>query len=263
MIIYYGSNIYNIKPTSMSTISPTAKQHPLIIKGSMKSLYQEVIKCKMCPRLVDFREKIAKEKRKQYNDWVYWGKPIPGYGDPDAELLLVGLAPAAHGGNRTGRVFTGDKSAEFLIKCLYDVNIANQPNSDRLDDGLILQNAFMTPVLKCVPPNDKPTAQEIRNCSDYFSYEMEMLKKVKVILALGKIGFDQCLKYFRNEFDIKLKDYPFGHDRRYSLPNGKILWACYHPSPRNVYTRRLNHEMMVELLDKVNSYLYNYNDVKK
>ena len=121
----------------------------------------------------------------------------------------------------------------------------------------------MTPVLKCVPPQDKPTAEEIRNCSDYFSYEMEMLKKVKVILALGKIGFDQCLKYFRNEFDLKLKDYPFGHDRRYSLPNGKILWACYHPSPRNVNTRRLNHEMMMELLDKVNSYLYNYNDVKK
>ena len=108
----------------MSTITPTSKQHPLIIKGSMKSLYQEVIKCKMCPRLVDFREKIANEKRKQYNDWVYWGKPIPGYGDPNAELLLVGLAPAAHGGNRTGRVFTGDKSAEFLIKCLYDVKIA-------------------------------------------------------------------------------------------------------------------------------------------
>ena len=239
----------------MKTITPTAKQHPLIIDGPMKNLYQDVIKCKACPRLVDFREKIAKEKRKQFADWVYWGKPIPGYGDPKAELLLVGLAPAAHGGNRTGRVFTGDKSAEFLIKCLYKVKLTNQPNSDRLNDGLVLNNTFMTPVLKCVPPQDKPTAEEIRNCSDFFSYEMEMLKNVKVILALGKIGFDQCLKYFRNEFDIKLKDYPFGHDRRYLLPNGKTLWSCYHPSPRNVNTRRLNYDMMIELLNKVNRYL--------
>ena len=240
----------------MKNITPTSKQHPLLIHGPMKNLYQDVIRCKACPRLVDFREKIAKEKRKQYTDWVYWGKPIPGYGDPKAELLLVGLAPAAHGGNRTGRVFTGDKSAEFLIKCLYDVKIANQPNSDQLDDGLILNNAFMTPVLKCVPPQDKPTAQEINNCSKFFSYEMEILKNVKVILALGKIGFDQCLKYFRNEFNLKLKDYPFGHDRRYLLPNGKILWSCYHPSPRNVNTRRLKYNMMIELLYKVNRCLY-------
>ena len=239
----------------MKTITPNKNQHPLIADGPMRNLYLDVIKCKECPRLVDFRQKIAKEKRKQFNNWVYWGKPIPGYGDTDAELLLVGLAPAAHGGNRTGRVFTGDKSAEFLIKCLYDVGISNQPNSDQLDDGLILKNAFMTPVLKCVPPKDKPTAQEISNCSVFFSYEMKMLKNVKVILALGKIGFDQCLKYFRNEFDIKLKDYPFGHDRRYLLPNGKTLWSCYHPSPRNVNTRRLNHEMMIELLNKVNRYL--------
>ena len=222
---------------------------------SLGNLNKKIISCKKCKRLVSFREKIAKEKRKQYLNEKYWGKPITGFGDIKGEILLVGLAPAAHGGNRTGRVFTGDKSAEFLIKCLYDVAISNQPNSDQLDDGLILKNAFMTPVLKCVPPQDKPTAQEISNCSGFFSDEMKILKNIKVILALGKIAFDQSLKYFRNEFDIKLKNYPFGHDRRYLLPNGKTLWSCYHPSPRNVNTRRLNHEMMIELLNKVNRYL--------
>ena len=221
----------------------------------MAYLYRKVVSCEACPRIVDFRTKVASQKRKQFKDWTYWGKPIPGYGDSNGELLLVGLAPAAHGGNRTSRVFTGDKSADFLVRCLYLEGIANQPNSDRLDDGLILQNAFMTPVLKCVPPQDKPTAEEIRNCSDYFSYEMEMLKKVKVILALGKIGFDGCLKYFRRDFNLKLKDYPFGHNKKYVLPNGKILWGSYHPSPRNVNTGRINVEMMTSLLKNVKKVL--------
>ena len=180
----------------MSNLNPVPKHHPLIESGSMSSLYKEVITCKICPRLVDFRTKIANEKRKQFKDWSYWGKPIPGYGDPKASLLLVGLAPAAHGGNRTGRVFTGDKSADFLIKCLYLEGLSNQPNSDSLDDGLELNKTFMTAVLKCVPPKDKPKALELSNCSKYFSSEMSLLSNVQIILALGKIGFDGCLKYF-------------------------------------------------------------------
>ncbi len=200
---------------------------------------------------MDFRTKVAKEKRKQFRDWTYWGKPIPGYGDPKGELLLVGLAPAAHGGNRTARVFTGDKSADFLVNCLHAEGLSNQPNSDALDDGLELNNTFMTPVLKCVPPQDKPTAAELQNCAPFFRKEMELLTQVKVILALGKIGFDGCLKYFRHDFDLKMKDYPFGHDKRYVLPNGMILWGCYHPSPRNVNTGRMNFEMMTQLLRKI------------
>jgi uracil-DNA glycosylase family 4 len=200
---------------------------------------------------VDFRTKVAREKRKQFRDWTYWGKPIPGYGDPKGELLLVGLAPAAHGGNRTARVFTGDKSADFLVNCLHAEGLSNQPNSDALDDGLELNNTFMTPVLKCVPPQDKPTAAELQNCAPFFRKEMELLTQVKVILALGKIGFDGCLKYFRHDFDLKMKDYPFGHDKQYVLPNGMILWGCYHPSPRNVNTGRMNFKMMTELLRKI------------
>ncbi|HIA84367.1 MAG TPA: uracil-DNA glycosylase [Candidatus Marinimicrobia bacterium] len=219
--------------------------------GPLSSLYQSVITCDRCPRIVDFRTKVAKEKRKQFRDWTYWGKPIPGYGDPKGELLLVGLAPAAHGGNRTARVFTGDKSAEFLVNCLHAEGLSNQPNSDALDDGLELKNTFMTPVLKCVPPQDKPTAAELQNCAPFFRKEMELLTQVKVILALGKIGFDGCLKYFRHDFDLKMKDYPFGHDKQYVLPNGMILWGCYHPSPRNVNTGRMNFKMMTQLLRKI------------
>ena len=235
----------------MTNFNPRSKDHPLIKSGSMSSLYKEVVKCESCPRIVDFRKKVALEKRKQFMDWTYWGRPIPGYGDPKASLLLVGLAPAAHGGNRTARVFTGDKSADFLIKCLFKEGLANQPNSDSLNDGLKFNNIFMTTVLKCVPPKDKPTAEELRNCAPFFSAEMKLLKNVKVILALGKIGFDGCLKYFRQLFNLKMKDFPFGHDKKYILPNGIILWGCYHPSPRNVNTGRLNFEMMAILLQKI------------
>ncbi len=235
----------------MNNVHPKISDHPLINTGPLAKLYKQLVQCDYCPRIVEFRTKVALEKRKQYQEWTYWGKPIPGFGDVNASLLILGLAPAAHGGNRTGRVFTGDKSADFLIRCLHEVDIANQPNSDSLTDGLIMNDAFMTPVLKCVPPYDKPTAEELRLCSPYFNDEMRILSKIKVVLALGKIGFDGYLRYIKQNFDIILKDYPFGHDKNYTLPNGKILWACYHPSPRNVNTGRLNQNMMIDLLRKV------------
>ncbi|HIC39210.1 MAG TPA: uracil-DNA glycosylase [Candidatus Marinimicrobia bacterium] len=236
----------------MNSKHPTSEIHPLLQGNSeFTALYREVVSCNLCQRIVDFRTRIANEKRKQFIDWTYWGKGVPGYGDINGELLLVGLAPAAHGGNRTARVFTGDKSADFLIMCLYEAGLANQPNSDSLDDGLELFNTFMTPVLKCVPPQDKPTAEELKNCSSFFNREIELLKNVKVILALGKIGFDGCLKYYRQFYDFKMKDYPFGHDVSYILPNGIILKGSYHPSPRNVNTGRLNKEMMLKLLKEL------------
>jgi uracil-DNA glycosylase family 4 len=236
----------------MNSKHPTSEIHPLLQGNSeFTALYREVVSCNLCQRIVDFRTRIANEKRKQFIDWTYWGKGVPGYGDINGELLLVGLAPAAHGGNRTARVFTGDKSADFLIMCLHEAGLANQPNSDSLDDGLELFNTFMTPVLKCVPPQDKPTAEELKNCSSFFNREIELLKNVKVILALGKIGFDGCLKYYRQFYDFKMKDYPFGHDVSYILPNGIILKGSYHPSPRNVNTGRLNKEMMLKLLKEL------------
>lgn len=231
---------------------PTVKSHPLLEgNNAAAEFYREVVNCDRCPRIVEFRTHIAREKRKQYMDWTYWGKPVPGYGDLQAKLLLVGLAPAAHGGNRTARVFTGDKSADFLIKCLHDAGLANQPSSDAVNDGLVLNNTFMTPVLKCVPPQDKPSAEELRNCFPHFAREMTLLKNVVIILALGKIAFDGCLKFWRQKYDLKVKNHPFGHDRRYSMPDGTILWGCFHPSPRNVNTGRLTYVMMMDLLTKV------------
>ena len=173
---------------------------------SLVHLEKEVTACRKCDRLTVFREKIAKEKRKSYMDWDYWGKAVPGYGKPDAKLMILGLAPAAHGGNRTGRVFTGDKSADFLFKCLHHAGLANQPNSDHRNDGLEL-NGYITAAVKCVPPGDKPTAEEKENCEPYLAREFELLPDLKIVLGLGKIGFDSCLKFVRKTFPLKMKDF--------------------------------------------------------
>ena len=213
---------------------------------SLVHLEKEVTACRKCDRLTVFREKIAKEKRKSYMDWDYWGKAVPGYGNPDAKLMILGLAPAAHGGNRTGRVFTGDKSADFLFKCLHHAGLANQPNSDHRDDGLEL-NGYITAAVKCVPPGDKPTLVELKTCFNYFKQEIDLLNNVKIIVALGKIAFDACIKFYKGIYFLKNKDYVFGHSAKYELPDKKILIGCYHPSPRNVNTKRINLNKMVKL----------------
>ena len=218
--------------------------------NSLDILNKDIIKCKKCPRLVKFREKITTIKRKQFIDEIYWGKPITGFGDKNAQLLLVGLAPAAHGGNRTGRVFTGDKSAEFLFKCLYKSNLSNNSKSEYKNDGLKLFNAYLTVALKCVPPEDKPTPLELNTCFKFFNEEINLLKNIKVIIALGKIAFDACIKLYKIKYEIKSKDFIFSHGAKYKLPDNKLLIGCYHPSPRNVNTKRINSKKMVELLNK-------------
>jgi len=217
---------------------------------NLTELEKDILKCKKCDRLVTFREKIAKEKRRSYMDWDYWGKAVPGYGDSNARIMILGLAPAAHGGNRTGRVFTGDKSAEFLFRCLHHVGMANQPNSDHRDDGLEI-DGYITAAVKCVPPGDKPTAQEKEECKPFLTREFEILHDLKVVLGLGKIGFESCLKFVREAYPLKMKDYKFGHGVRYELPNSLILFGSFHPSPRNVNTGRLSFEMMVDFLEVV------------
>ena len=214
-------------------------------------LNNSIIKCKQCERLVKFREKIAKEKRKQYLDQIYWGKPITGYGDHQAKLLMIGLAPAAHGGNRTGRVFTGDKSADFLFKCLHKAGFSNQPTSIDINDGLKLNNLYLTTALKCVPPEDKPTSDELKTCFNFFKKEIQFLPKTNTIVTLGKIAFDACLNFYKQDYDIKRKDFVFKHAAEYLLPDNKILIGSYHPSPRNVNTGRIDVKKMVTLLKKV------------
>ena len=218
---------------------------------TLTKLNKSIIDCYQCDRLVHFREKIASEKRKQYLHEDYWGRPITGYGDEKAKLLMVGLAPAAHGGNRTGRVFTGDRSADFLFKCLFEAGFCNQPISINKNDGLVLKNLYLTTALKCVPPGDKPTSLELKTCFKFFNQEINLLKNTSTILALGKIAYDACINYYKQLYDIRNKDYIFSHGSKNKLPDNKVLIGSYHPSPRNVNTGRINKSKMVSLLKKV------------
>ncbi len=208
-----------------------------------QKLNKKIINCKKCKRLVAYRKKISSTKRKQYLHEEYWGKPITGFGDLKAKILIVGLAPAAHGGTRTGRVFTGDKSSDFLYKCLYSAKISNQSNSDNVNDGLKLNNTYITTALKCVPPGDKPEKNELHNCYNFFNEEINILKNCKIIIALGKVAFDTCVNFYKINFVINNK-FKFVHGKSYKLPDGKVLFGCYHPSPRNVNTKRINLKKM-------------------
>ena len=215
----------------------------------LNNLNKTIVKCKRCPRLVKFVNKISKKKRKQNINEVYWGKPVPGFGSLDSKLAIIGLAPAAHGGTRTGRAFTGDKSGDFLFKCLYEVGISNFPFSKNLNDNLELKSTYITNILKCVPPEDKPLSEEILNCSDFFDAEILSLKKLKVIVTLGKVAFDNCIKLYKQKFKIK-KKFIFKHGKTQLLPNGLIILSSYHPSPRNVNTKLISNKMMVSLFKK-------------
>ena len=214
-----------------------------------KKLNKTIIKCKKCPRLNNFIKKISTEKRKQNINEKYWGKPVTGFGDTQAKLMILGLAPAAHGGTRTGRAFTGDKSGDFLFKSLYAIKISNQSFSKKMNDGLKLNSAYITNILKCVPPGDKPLNKELINCSNYFMNELNNLKKLKVIVTLGKVAFDNCLKIYKKKFKINQK-LVFKHGKKYLLPDNKILIACYHPSPRNVNTKVITPAMINQLFRK-------------
>ena len=214
-----------------------------------KKLNKTIVNCKKCPRLTNFIKKISIEKRKQNINEKYWGKPVTGFGDIKAKLMIIGLAPAAHGGTRTGRAFTGDKSGDFLFKSLYSVKIANQNFSNNIKDGLILKSTYITNILKCVPPGDKPMNNELTSCSSYFVKELDYLKNLKVIVTLGKVAFDNCLKIYKKRFKIDQK-ISFKHNKKYLLPDGRILIACYHPSPRNVNTKVVTSSMINQLFRK-------------
>jgi len=218
-----------------------------------KKLNNSIIKCKKCPRLIRFSKKISTIKRKQNITEVYWGKPVTGFGDIKAKLMIIGLAPAAHGGTRTGRAFTGDKSGNFLFNCLYAVGISSLPTSTYKQDGLKLNSTYITNILKCVPPDDKPLISELTNCASFFDDEIKNLKDLKVIITLGKIAFDNCIKFYKRNFMINEK-LTFKHGVKYHLPDGKILIPSYHPSPRNVNTKLINTQKMIKLLRVAKKY---------
>jgi len=220
-------------------------------RAELTVLRQEVVACTRCPRLVEYRERIGREKRRAYLDWTYWAKPVPGFGDPNAHVLILGLAPGAHGSNRTGRPFTGDSSGNFMYPVLHGTGFANQPIAKHVDDGLKLTDAYITAAVRCAPPDNKPTPQEIANCSSFLDRELDALANVKVVVALGRIGFDAYLNYLRRKGVIKSKaEYVFGHGVVYKLPNGKTLLASYHPSNQNTNTGKLTEAMFTEIFRK-------------
>jgi uracil-DNA glycosylase family 4 len=216
----------------------------------LSQLNDEVISCARCPRLVAYRQKIAREKRRAFLNWDYWGKPVPGFGDFHARVLILGLAPGAHGSNRTGRPFTGDGSGNFMYPVLHRAGFASQPNATHRGDGLKLHGAYITAAVRCAPPANKPTPAEIANCAPFLDREIAGLKHLKVVVALGRIGFDAYLNYLkRNGMLERKRAYIFVHGARYSLPDGRILIASYHPSMQNTQTGKLTENMFQKIFD--------------
>lgn len=216
-------------------------------------LQEEIVSCKKCERLVNYLRSLAIHKPKRFRDWTYWAKPLPSFGDPEARVLIVGLAPAAHGGNRTGRMFTGDRSGEWLFQTLYQFGFANQPVSSQREDGLRLIDCYITATIHCAPPQNKPLPEEIENCRDYFLKELDLLRRVQIIVPLGQLAFTQTLK------SLKLKGYDvpsllFGHGKTYKISKGHsvlTLITTYHPSQQNTQTGRLTREMFQSVFEQV------------
>ena len=228
------------------------------LQRELKNLQKVVTQCDKCPRLVAYLKEVSKHKPKRFQDWDYWGKPLPSFGDPNAQVLIIGLAPAAHGGNRTGRMFTGDRSGEWLFRALHEFGFSNHPNSGRRDDDFALRNCYITATIRCAPPDNKPLPEEVENCRPYFLRELDLLKNVKILVPLGQIAFTQTLKSLR----LKGHEIPplsFGHGKIYSLrtpvgnadlparPEGgrslQTLITTYHPSQQNTLTGKLTKTM--------------------
>ena len=224
--------------------------------AQLQILNQEIVACRKCARLVKYRETVAQTKRRAFREWEYWGKPVPGFGDPDAELFILGLAPAAHGGNRTGRVFTGDRSGDFLYAALYKAGFANQPSSLHRDDGLKLKNAYVAAAVRCAPPANKPERRETLNCRPYLERELRILRP-HAVLALGKIAWDAYLEVLKQEGKIVSRaKFVFAHGaEEQPVSAGPALFGVYHPSQQNTQTGRLTPAMYEKVLKRIQEFL--------
>lgn len=222
-------------------------------RRSLATLHEELVECRRCERLVSWREEVAREKRRAYRSETYWGRPVPGFGDPEATLVLVGLAPGAHGANRTGRMFTGDRSGDFLYAALHRAGVASQPTSKARDDGLVLTDAFITAPCRCVPPENKPKPAELEACRPWLLDELALLRNARVYLALGKTGYDAVVALARKQGDVTSVP-PFSHGSRAEIPDPRdaggraLLFGSYHVSQQNTQTGRLTAAMFDEVL---------------
>lgn len=224
--------------------------------ASLRILNEEIVTCRKCARLVKYRQEVARVKRRAFRDWEYWGKPVPGFGDPQAQLFILGLAPAAHGANRTGRVFTGDRSGDFLYAALYKAGFANQATSLHGDDGLKLKNAYIAAAVRCAPPANKPELGEILNCRPYLERELEILRP-RVVLALGKIAWDAYLEILKQQGKIVSRaKFVFAHGAEgRPVEDGPVLIGMYHPSQQNTQTGRVTAEMYAEVFERIKKFL--------
>ena len=221
------------------------------LSDAIKILNRRIVSCELCPRLRTYDREVARVKRRAYLDWDYWGKPVPGFGDPDARVLLIGLAPGAHGANRTGRMFTGDSSGDFLYRALYETGFASQAESRSREDGLELRGAYIAAAARCAPPDNKPLPEELARCRRYLERELDLLKEVRVVVALGGVAMRIYLGILRDRGAIKsLAAFPFGHNRVYNPgPGLPVLIASYHPSQQNTSTGKLTAGMLREVFE--------------
>jgi uracil-DNA glycosylase family 4 len=216
--------------------------------GILERFNCALVTCRRCPRLVAHREQIGREKRRAYREWQYWARPVPGFGDPYGQVLVLGLAPGAHGSNRTGRMFTGDSSGHFLYHVLHATGFASQPQSFHRDDGLRLRNCYITAVVHCAPPGNKPRPDEIARCAEFLDQELALLPNVRVIVVLGRIAFDGYLNHLKRLGLLERKNaYIFAHGARYAMPDGRVLLASYHPSNQNTQTGKLTRAMLTKI----------------
>jgi uracil-DNA glycosylase len=219
------------------------------VAHSLEVLQHQIEVCCLCPRLRDYTAEVARVKRRAYRDWEYWGKPVPSFGDPQARVLILGLAPGAHGSNRTGRMFTGDRSGDILYRVLHRTGFASQPVSVSSDDGMELYGLYITAACHCAPPGNKPAPEEIRNCRPFFERELELLPSLKVVVALGKIAFDNYLDVLKARGRISSRaGFVFGHDRQFRIAEGEpVLVSSYHPSQQNTSTGKLTEKMLTDV----------------
>jgi uracil-DNA glycosylase family 4 len=219
------------------------------LPSELEILDERVVECVRCPRLVAYRQQVAAQKRRAFRDWEYWGRPLPSFGDPEAALLVIGLAPAAHGGNRTGRMFTGDRSGDFLFRALFNTGFASQPASYARGDGLRLTGCYITAAVRCAPPGNRPAPVEIRNCREYLERELDLLAGVRVVVALGRLAFEVYLSILKDRGVIRSRAaFPFAHNREHVTgPDLPVLLSSYHPSQQNTSTGKLTLEMLEDV----------------